>query len=145
MQSPETGMVDFAPRKFSIRETQGDREVCKYEKQTKMLISHFIFVILLFLLVSQEEKDVFEKKKDPSLGQFVNPLDDPNKSLSQAKAKVLQNVDTFFYIGTEVCLYQVENLFHHQKKIETIQHCPFISNELNPGDDKVKDQFLKNL
>lgn len=28
MQSPEAGMVDFAPRKFSIRETQGDRDVC---------------------------------------------------------------------------------------------------------------------
>jgi len=26
LQSPEAGMVDFAPRKFSIRETQGDRE-----------------------------------------------------------------------------------------------------------------------
>ncbi|CAF3107715.1 unnamed protein product [Rotaria socialis] len=78
MQSPETGMVDFAPRKFSMREIQGDRDV-----------------------LNQEEKDLFEKKKDPSLGQFVNPLDDPNKSLSQAKAKVLQSVDTFFYIGTE--------------------------------------------
>lgn len=29
LQSPETGTVDFAPRKFSIRETQGDRDVCK--------------------------------------------------------------------------------------------------------------------
>jgi hypothetical protein len=46
---------------------------------------------------------LFEKKKDPSTGQFVNPVDDPSKTLSQAKAKVLQNVDTFFYIGTEVC------------------------------------------
>ncbi|CAF2319241.1 unnamed protein product [Rotaria sp. Silwood2] len=78
LQSPETGTVDFAPRKFSIRETQGDRDV-----------------------LNQEEKELFEKKKDPSLGQFVNPVDDPNKTLSQAKAKVLQNVDTFFYIGTE--------------------------------------------
>ncbi|CAF0793564.1 unnamed protein product [Rotaria sordida] len=78
LQSPETGTVEFAPRKFSIRETQGDRDV-----------------------LNQEDKELFEKKKDTSLGQFVNPLDDPNKTLSQAKAKVLQNVDTFFYIGTE--------------------------------------------
>ena len=28
LQSAESGTVDFAPRKFSIRETQGDRDVC---------------------------------------------------------------------------------------------------------------------
>lgn len=59
---------------------------------------------LIFLLVNKEEKELFEKKKETSGGQFVNPVDDPNKTLSQAKAKVLQNVDTFFYIGTEVCI-----------------------------------------
>ena len=53
--------------------------------------------------MNKEEKELFEKKKDPTSGQFVNPIDDPNKTFSQAKAKVLQNVDTFFYIGTEVC------------------------------------------
>jgi hypothetical protein len=63
------------------------------------------FQIIVFVLVNKEEKELFEKKKDTSGGQFVNPVDDPNKTLSQAKAKVLQNVDTFFYIGTEVCLY----------------------------------------
>jgi hypothetical protein len=57
-----------------------------------------------FYLVNKEEKELFEKKKDISTGQFVNPIDDPNKNLSQVKAKVLQNIDTFFYIGTEVCL-----------------------------------------
>jgi hypothetical protein len=54
--------------------------------------------------VNKEDKDSFEKKKDPTGGQFVNPVDDPNKTISQAKAKVLQNVDTFFYVGTEVWL-----------------------------------------
>ncbi len=33
LQSPESGTVDFAPRKFSIRETQGDRDVCMYIKE----------------------------------------------------------------------------------------------------------------
>ncbi len=33
LQSPETGTVDFAPRKFSIRETQGDRDVCMYTRK----------------------------------------------------------------------------------------------------------------
>jgi hypothetical protein len=60
-----------------------------------------LFIVLF--LVNKEEKELFEKKKDLNAGQFVNPIDDPNKTLSQAKAKVLQNVDTFFYIGTEVC------------------------------------------
>ena len=61
--------------------------------------NHFPFCCLS---VNKEEKELFEKKKDASGGQFVNPVDDPSKTLSQAKAKVLQNVDTFFYIGTEV-------------------------------------------
>ncbi len=70
-----------------------------YTKEKIQIILRFIF------LVNKEEKELFERKKDTSTGQFVNPLDDPNKTLSQVKAKVLQNVDTFFYIGTEVCLY----------------------------------------
>jgi len=65
---------------------------------------HYYF-LKFFVLVNKEEKELFERKKDTSTGQFVNPVDDPNKTLSQVKAKVLQNVDTFFYIGTEVCLY----------------------------------------
>ena len=59
--------------------------------------------------MNKEEKELFEKKKDINTGQFVNPVDDPNKTLTQAKAKVLQNVDTFFYIGTEVYLF-----YNHQ-------------------------------
>ncbi|CAF3614114.1 unnamed protein product [Adineta steineri] len=78
LQSPEAGQVDFAPRKFSIRETQGDREA-----------------------LSKEDQNTFEKKKEPSGGQFVNPVDEANKSISQAKAKILQKIDTFFYVGTE--------------------------------------------
>ncbi|CAF1214774.1 unnamed protein product, partial [Didymodactylos carnosus] len=71
---------DFAPRKFSIREQQGDRDV-----------------------LNKEEKDLFEKKKDNrDSGQFVNPVDDAlSKGQVPSKAKVLQNVDTFFYVGTE--------------------------------------------
>jgi len=62
------------------------------------------------LSVNKEEKEIFEKKKDTtSGGQFVNPVDDPNRTISQAKAKVLQNIDTFFYIGTEVKIN--ENVF----------------------------------
>jgi hypothetical protein len=83
-----------------MRETQGDRDVCMY------LIEKFHYYFLkFFVLVNKEEKELFERKKDTSTGQFVNPVDDPNKTLSQVKAKVLQNIDTFFYIGTEVCLY----------------------------------------
>jgi hypothetical protein len=67
-------------------------------------IRNILFPKLLIFLVNKEEKELFEKKKDTSGGQFVNPVDDPNKTLSQAKAKVLQNVDTFFYIGTEVIM-----------------------------------------
>ncbi|UJR25204.1 hypothetical protein I4U23_006556 [Adineta vaga] len=77
LQSPEVGQVDFAPRKFSIRESQGDRDALNKEDNT------------------------FEKKKEPTGGQFVNPVDDPSKTISQARAKVLQNIDTFFYVGTE--------------------------------------------
>ena len=58
-----------------------------------------------FVKVNSEEKETFEKKKDTSLGQFVNPIDDPSKTIPQAKGRVLQNVGTFFYIGTEVGLY----------------------------------------
>jgi fucose permease len=82
--------------------------VCIQKNKSKYLILNFSFVLIL---VNKEEKELFEKKKDPSGGQFVNPVDDPNKNLSQAKARVLQNVDTFFYIGTEVCLYSIRNLF----------------------------------
>jgi len=78
------------------------------QKKNKMkfilIVQKLIFSVLFCCLVNKEEKELFEKKKDISTGQFVNPIDDPNKNLSQAKAKVLQNVDTFFYIGTEVCL-----------------------------------------
>jgi hypothetical protein len=62
-----------------------------------------IFSYSFFPVVNKEDNS-FEKKKDPSSGQFVNPVDDQNKTISQAKAKVLQNVDTFFYVGTEVWL-----------------------------------------
>lgn len=51
--------------------------------------------------MNKEDKESYERKKEMG-GQFVNPIDDPSKTLSQAKAKVLQNIDTFFYIGTEV-------------------------------------------
>lgn len=80
--------------------------VCIRENKWKSFVLKSILI-----LVNKEEKELFEKKKDPSGGQFVNPVDDPNKTLSQAKAKVLQNVDTFFYIGTEVCLSSIRNLF----------------------------------
>ncbi|CAF0933439.1 unnamed protein product [Adineta ricciae] len=77
LQSPEAGQVDFAPRKFSIRESQGDRDALNKEDYT------------------------FEKKKESTGGQFVNPIDDGNKTISQGKAKILQSIDTFFYVGTE--------------------------------------------
>ena len=104
MQSPESGTADFAPRKFSIRETQGDRDVCMFPIVKRIYQYILNFAFLCFFSVNKEEKDLFEKKKDPSGGQFVNPVDDPSRTIGQAKAKVLQNVDTFFYIGTEVCL-----------------------------------------
>ena len=52
--------------------------------------------------VNNEEKDIFEKKRNVSSGKFVNPVDDPAKATTQDRAKVLQNINTFFYIGTEV-------------------------------------------
>ena len=97
LQSPEAGTPDFAPRKFSIRESQGDRESRKTSK-----LFPFSNRSICFCSVSKEEREVYEKKKETSGGQFVNPVDDLNKTLPQGKAKVLQNIDTFFYIGTEV-------------------------------------------
>ena len=54
-----------------------------------------------FPLVNKEDY-TFEKKKESTGGQFVNPIDDGNKTISQGKAKILQSIDTFFYVGTEV-------------------------------------------
>ena len=92
------GTPEFAPRKFSIRESQGDRSVCMCSNEIISIVSFFVSIFL----VSQEEKESFEKRRDVNVGQFVNPIDDPSKTLPQAKGKVLQHVDTFFYIGTEV-------------------------------------------
>lgn len=93
----------------------------------------------LIFEVNKEEKELFEKKKETGGGQFVNPVDDPNRTISTAKAKVLQNVDTFFYIGTEVkikdnCLFY----YHHERKnsISKRYSCSiFILNEVILDDD----------
>ena len=95
--------------------------------------------------MSKEEREVYEKKKETTGGQFVNPLDDPNKTLSQVKAKVLQNIDTFFYIGTEVSRRNCFRLIFIQK-IFLSNNSSFMSlslNEVDPVDDSLLNVEVK--
>ena len=79
--------------------------VSSFEKYE--LIFNDLFLFLEFISVSKEEIEMFEKKKETGGGQFVNPVDDPSRTYGQTKARVLQSIDTFFYVGTEVS-YQIK-------------------------------------